>query len=533
MRSLSSWPRRGLLLLLLLGLAALDGCSRRDSSIPAVDGPLTVTLRYPVADAKVGGDSIAAWGTVGTGRSTLHVNGVPVTVENNGAFAAFLPLPPGAKPVLTFVAVKGRDSVRRRIPLRRDGDANGTAPDTVRRTWSKWVSMRRLPSDTADSATQWRPIYSRWRPRGAVALALTQGLRFRSDLRTTSAMRLVVSPTLRVWIPIVDGDTTASPAPLPVTARALRLSHTRDVVQLTVPMAREVPTTVELAGDRLHWTLHGATWSALPRAIDGLVAPVRRVVARAGSARRAGAPARAETAPTNEPDAASAHVDIGLTHMPLGWRSEWKDGAMQLTIRIPPAQRPNLEGLTILLDPGHPPDGTVGPSGLVEDSITLAVARVAAGWLRALGARVTLTRADSGRLSVEARAAMITQRSPHLFVSIHANAPGPGRPPVAVHGTQVYYMQPNGRQLARAFLHSVSDAMRHPALGAYQGEYAVLRQTWATAALVEGTPLIIPEREAFLRTPAGIAAYAQGIVDGVLEWRRMPEAFALPLAHTP
>ena len=164
--------------------------------------------------------------------------------------------------------------------------------------------------------------------------------------------------------------------------------------------------------------------------------------------------------------------------------------------------------------------------------MTLAVGRATAERLRALGARVTLTRDDASRLSVEARAAMITQLDPHLFVSIHGNSPGPGRPPLAVYGTQIYYMQPNGRQLARALLRGVSQAMAHPALGGYHGEYAGLRQSWATAALIEGTPLIIPEREAFLRTPAGIAAYAQGIVDGVLEWRRAPQSFALPFAHT-
>ncbi len=526
MRLPSSWSRLGLLLL------SLGACSGRDSSIPPLDGPLVVSLRYPVADAQVGGDSIAAWGTVGTGRATLHVNGHPVAVEKNGTFAAFLALPSGALPTLTFVAVKGRDTVSHRVALRRDGgggtSGGGAAtPDTALRRWSKWVAMRRLPSDTADSATQWRPIYSRWRPRGGVALALTQGLRFPSDARTGSAMRLVVAPGVRVWIPLADGDTTAAPVLTPAMAGPLRAERTNDVVQLSVPMAHEVPATVELAGDRLYWTLHGARWSALPAAIDGPSAPVRRIVPREGGATgtsAGGAPGDAR---------GSAVIDIGLTQMPLGWRSTWHDGAMRLTIRVPLPPSEDLKGLHILLDPGHPPDGTTGPSGLVEDSMTLAVGRVAAKRLRALGARVTLTRNDDAPLSVEARAAMITQQSPHLFVSIHGNSPGPGRPPVAVYGTQIYYMQPNGRQLARALLHGVSKAMAHPALGAYLGEYAVLRQTWAAAVLAEGTPVTIPEREAFLRTPAGIAAYAQGIVDGVLEWRRAPDTFALPFAHTP
>ena len=174
------------------------GCSRSSFTIPARDGPLVVEIRYPLPGAAVAADSVATWGTVGTGRATLRVNGQPVRVEANGTFATFLGFPKGDRPVLRFVASKGRDSVVREVPLLHGGDGTATTPDTVIRPWSRWVAMRRLPSDTADSATQWRPIYSRWRPRGGVALALPQGMRLRADARTESAVRLRISDDLRL-----------------------------------------------------------------------------------------------------------------------------------------------------------------------------------------------------------------------------------------------------------------------------------------------------------------------------------------------
>jgi len=78
----------------------------------------------------------------------------------------------------------------------------------------------------------------------------------------------------------------------------------------------------------------------------------------------------------------------GLVSRPLGWRTEWREGALHLRVRRAPLPSKSLHGLVVALDPGHPPDGTTGPSGLSEDSMTPAVALVAAYKLRKRGATV-------------------------------------------------------------------------------------------------------------------------------------------------
>lgn len=502
-------PRTALLFLIA------SGCSGRDTSIPSLDGTLVANVVYPLPETPVpANDSVSLWGTIGTGRATLMVNDARVPVERNGTFAAFVAVPRGPSPALRFVARTGRDSIVKTIALRRgrerDGDAAARAASEGRvRPWNRWVTMRRLPSDTADSATQSRPIYSRWRPGGEVALALPQGVRLFADARTSRSIRLRLAPGELVWIPLVDADTTArARAPL-LRAGAPAVRIDSSTVTLSIALAERLPTTVELAGDRLLWTVYGATWPSRPAARDGDGAMIRRIVPRDSAAGR-------------------VVVDLGLTALPLGWRTEWRDGALHLLVRRPLPASPSLRALMVTLDPGHPPEGTTGPSGLMEDSVTLAVAQAAAALLRARGATVALTRTDRHPLSLEARALVSEQSAAHLFVSLHLNAPGPGRPPEAVYGTQTFWTNPNGRPLARFLLTEVARAMGHPEIGMYDGDFAVLRPAWATAVLVEGSGIVIPGREAFLRTQAGVDAYARGVVRGIERWHAASVSRALP-----
>ncbi len=62
--------------------------------IPQVDGPLRIRVRYPAPRQRLAvRDSNFLFGTVGTGRARLWIDGEPVPVEPNGAFLAWLPVP--------------------------------------------------------------------------------------------------------------------------------------------------------------------------------------------------------------------------------------------------------------------------------------------------------------------------------------------------------------------------------------------------------------------------------------------------------
>jgi N-acetylmuramoyl-L-alanine amidase len=78
----------------------------------------------------------------------------------------------------------------------------------------------------------------------------------------------------------------------------------------------------------------------------------------------------------------------------------------------------------IVVDPGHGghDTGAIGPRGVREKDVALAIARRLARRLRAAGFEVVLTRDGDRYLALEERAAIANERGGDLFVSIHANA---------------------------------------------------------------------------------------------------------------
>src|SRR5512135_2961167 len=90
------------------GILCLAACARPASTAPApapaatqlppvpvVRGPLALTVVYPPVDDVVDArDSSFLFGSTGAGDADLTINGFPVRVWPNGAWLAWLPLPP-------------------------------------------------------------------------------------------------------------------------------------------------------------------------------------------------------------------------------------------------------------------------------------------------------------------------------------------------------------------------------------------------------------------------------------------------------
>lgn len=80
--------------------------------IPEVDGPLVIRVVYPnPGQTLTTRDSNFVLGAIGSGRATLTINGADIDVKPNGAFLAWLPVPPGDKPRYEMVATRGADRV--------------------------------------------------------------------------------------------------------------------------------------------------------------------------------------------------------------------------------------------------------------------------------------------------------------------------------------------------------------------------------------------------------------------------------------
>jgi N-acetylmuramoyl-L-alanine amidase len=84
---------------------------------------------------------------------------------------------------------------------------------------------------------------------------------------------------------------------------------------------------------------------------------------------------------------------------------------------------------TIVIDPGHGghDPGAVGPTGLKEKEVTLAIAKALKGHIEQYGmnfgiTRVVLTRDDDRFIPLEERKAIAKREHADLFISIHCNA---------------------------------------------------------------------------------------------------------------
>jgi N-acetylmuramoyl-L-alanine amidase len=119
-----------------------------------------------------------------------------------------------------------------------------------------------------------------------------------------------------------------------------------------------------------------------------------------------------------------------------------------------------LSRATVVLDPGHGGDevGAVGPSGLEEKDVNLAVARDAQADLEALGATVVLTRTGDYRITLASRAAIATSLDAGLLISIHHNADPDG--PHDGPGSETYYQvaSPASRRAAGLVYQEVTEA---------------------------------------------------------------------------
>ncbi len=110
--------------------------------------------------------------------------------------------------------------------------------------------------------------------------------------------------------------------------------------------------------------------------------------------------------------------------------------------------RPPSADLRIVIDPGHGgrDPGAIGPGGLREKDVTLAIARELAQLLRKrLGCRVRLTRDRDRYLSLEQRTAIANAFGADLFISIHANASRSRR----AQGVETYYLSRASDRAAR------------------------------------------------------------------------------------
>lgn len=177
----------------------------------------------------------------------------------------------------------------------------------------------------------------------------------------------------------------------------------------------------------------------------------------------------------------------------------------------------------VVIDPGHGGEdpGAVGPGGIQEKSVNLAVAQRAAGLLSPV-AEVRLTRTEDRALGTDdrsdlgGRAALANEWGADCFVSIHCN----GAADPSAHGTETYNYPDSGQglELAQTIHARLVPALGLADRGVKQANFAVLRQTDCPACLVELAFISNPAEERLLESRDFQEAAAQAVAAGIADF---------------
>lgn len=498
--------------------------------VPEVRGPLAINVVYPKPDQMLTArDSNFIFGSVGTGDAALRINGVPVPVWPNGAFMGWLPVPPDSAPRYELVAGNATERARLVLPIRIPA-----APDTSARNKAIGDTLQPVPSpDTllpipgnvyitlgapastvndTDRVTIARPApgngqeYKWFLFPGTVVKATGTQKASGEDF-----VRIQLDSSQEAWVlrsEIQAGNiSTTPPAPFVGDSVApvrrigpVRIEPGPDWIDVVIPMTGPPPPYLVEETDRtisllLYEVASAPVISMMPEPIDSYFNSI-----------------------SSTPEGSRVRYSINLNRPPYGYLALWQNGGVTFRVRRPPriadAASP-LRGLTITIDPGHPPAGATGPTQLYEADAVLQVGFRVRDLLTQRGANVVMTRTTPDPVDLGLRPIISRRANAHAFVSIHLNAFPDGVNPFVNNGSLTLYFWPHSIPLGVATQAALLEQLGLRDNGTRFQNIAVARGTWMPSILTEGAFVIMPDQEAALRTPAYQEAYATAIVRGL------------------
>lgn len=472
-------------------------------------------------------DSNFIFGTVGSGDAGLRINGVLVPVWPNGSFMGWLPVPPDSAPRYELVASNGLDSAQLTLPIQLPPPPDTTRRDTIPLDTVVSVSADTVipiagnvyatlgaPASTVndtDRVSIARPAPGngqeyKWFLLPGTVVRLTGYKQASGD----DFARIELDSTQEAWVlrselqPVTD-----SVAPVRRIG-TLRVEPSAEWIDIAIPTASPPSYLVEEGDRTISILLYGVTGaqvvSTMPEPADSYVASV-----------------------VGTPEGSRVRYEINLTRAPYGYLVLWQNDTLTLRVRRPPtiadANAP-LRGLTITVDPGHPPVGATGPSGFYEADAVLPVGLKLRDLLVERGANVVMTRTTSDPVDLGLRPIISRRANAHAFVSIHLNAFPDGVNPFENNGTTTLYFWPHSFPLGQATQTVLVSELGLRDNGTRFQNLAVARGSWMPAILTEAAFIIMPDQEAALRTSEYQEASARGLLRGL-------ESYFASLAQKP
>lgn len=482
---------------------------------PPRHDPLKIDVVYPEQGAKRPNvDSNFIFGSVGTGAAELTINGVSVPVAKNGAFLGYLAMPKND----SFVVIAHE------ISMQTEGrfDTSKIALQHSPSIPSEHVSTQRkraIPiehnldaiivkgSDTLQTGSDCIPASPE--PGTDRVWLFPKGTRINLGARSGDEYGAVLSPGVMAWVPDTSIETHSY---LEHSVETINQVHVQpDSAFVDIRIAEHfAPFLIEADERTVDIIVYGKTTAATPRlqSFDPLIKDIEF-----------------------KDSLGSAHIIVHLNSDLWGYKAFFfPSGTLSVRIRRPPHldNTEPLRGLRILLDPGHPPGGAIGPTRLKEEDANLAIALRVRDKLIAKGAHVFMTRTTGQPIvsftnqfeELGARVDSAVRSNADLLLSIHNNAFPDGKNPFENNGTATYYFYPFAAPLAESLEREISAVTGVPALGARTRSLALVRPTWMPCVLTESLYMMFPEQEAALRDPVFLDRLAEAHLKGIEDFLR-------------
>ncbi|NJR39424.1 MAG: N-acetylmuramoyl-L-alanine amidase [Leptolyngbyaceae cyanobacterium CSU_1_4] len=212
-----------------------------------------------------------------------------------------------------------------------------------------------------------------------------------------------------------------------------------------------------------------------------------------------------------------------------GYKLRYEGTTLVLSLKHPPKIGQSLEGVSILLDPGHGGSedlGARGPTGYPEKDVALIMAKLVRDRLTAKGATVYMTREADIDLGPNERAAMINQMQPNLAISLHYNALPDEGDAAHTSGIGAFWYNSQSHGLA-VFLHNyLVEKLDRPSYGVFWNNLALTRPTVAPAILLELGFMINPQEFEWITDEEAQQDLADTLSNGIVQWIRSQEVMS-------
>ncbi|MFI5239441.1 MAG: hypothetical protein ACHQQP_06490, partial [Gemmatimonadales bacterium] len=420
---------------------------------------------------------------IGSGAAGLRINGELVPVWPNGAFLGWIPNPAADAQWYDLEAYTLTDTARLRYPVRTRagiallGPRPPTVPEVKRFDPPLVATLRDDSMDRAVSDTD-NIIIGRPTPTGDYKWFLLPGtpvrvVEFRDDMA-----RVQLDSDQDIWVARRDVKPESSESKLEdLRVTSARMTASAATVDVDLHVASPPAYVVGESERELTLTLYNTTSSAtFAPIVDSLI----------------------ESA-TQSTERTRTVYHFALSRPLYGYLVTYENGVFRLAIRRPPvvdASAP-LRGMTIVVDPGHPPIGATGPTGLWEPVATLAVGLRVEQLLEARGDLYATRNGHDVRLTDNQRLSEPSVRADGRIVAVQT----------APSTTRLVLVSTDGREILPITTASLDTQWTAPRWSPDGTRLVAVRMSGATNEVVvldsTGQVVATPVRErAVIRSPA-------------------------------